>query len=269
MIAIELKEKIRRRELVVGFQQFSASPTITEIAGRAGFDFVMLCTEHGSAGFGTDLENLIRAADAVGIVPIVRVPDNQRYFTAKAIELGAKGVIVPRVKNEQDVTAAVQHTKYPYFGDRGFCPYNRAFMYNPQPGFMDRADEETLCIPILEEKEAFEHLEGILSVQGIDATVFGPGDLGVSLGLREKIQNLNLASLLDLKRNILEPYRRQWMALSKEKNMPMIEIPSDIEDAKRLIDEGIRIILSTLDEAWLFNVFSNYVESIRKLKKVA
>ena len=90
MKARELRQRVRNHEMVLGFQQFTPSPTITEIAGLSGFDFAWLCLEHGSTGLGTDLEHLIRACNAADMVPIVRITDIEHHIIQKSVEMGAK-----------------------------------------------------------------------------------------------------------------------------------------------------------------------------------
>jgi len=110
-----LKEKIRAGQVVVGTYLFIPSPTIMEILGYAGFDYVIIDTEHSPTGCldAQTLENIVRAADVSGVVPLVRLPERSRIMTQKALDAGAMGIEVPWVKTREDVENAVKDAKYP------------------------------------------------------------------------------------------------------------------------------------------------------------
>ena len=258
MKAKEFKEKMWNREVVLGFEQFIPSPNITEIAGLAGFDWVWLCIEHGTGGLGTDLENMIRAANAVDVVPIVRVTDNEHFIIMKALEMGAKGVMVPRIKTRAEMERAVESATLQ--GTRGMCPVSRAYWYGAEPMTMDEMDAQTIVIAIIEEKEAFDNLDDILQVKGLDCAFFGPGDLSVSLGLHTKVRAGDQEAL-----DTIESYRQRLITACRLHGVPMGASPATPQDALRLIDEGMTVLSGlSPDTGWLFRVLKEFTAPVKE-----
>lgn len=105
------------------------NPAMAEITGIAGFDFVILDTEHDPVGVET-MENLIRAADVAYIVPIVRVGENNSTDILKALDIGAQGIEIPHISTEDDALKAVKAAKFAPQGDRGVCRFVRAASYS-------------------------------------------------------------------------------------------------------------------------------------------
>ncbi|MBI4233897.1 MAG: hypothetical protein HY686_05590 [Chloroflexi bacterium] len=257
MKARELKEKMWDKEVVLGFQQFTPSPTITEIAGLAGFDWMWLCIEHGGAALGTDLENMIRAANAVDVVPLVRVSDNEHYIIMRSMELGAKGIILPRVKTREDVERAVDAATFG--GSRGICPVSRAHWYGAEPLPLRERDEETIVIALIEQKEAVDNLDEILQVKGLDCAFFGSADLSLSLGIWDRVQRRDEEAL-----GILDRCRQRWLAACRRHGVPMGQIPRDPDDAIRLINEGITVLGSSPDTGWFYRFLKGFTTPVKE-----
>lgn len=162
----------------------SIDPATTDIVAAAGFDFVVLDTEHGRLG-RVEVENHVRAADAGGIVPFVRIAENTPRWIQSMLDLGAQGVVVPHVNDALDAEAAVRASRYAPRGQRGMCPACRGGGWS-----LDRwrertgtADAEAMVIPIIESSRAVDNIVAILAVDGVDLVMFGPGDLSADMGL--------------------------------------------------------------------------------------
>lgn len=273
MNARELKEKIKRKELILGMQQFIPSPQITEIAGLAGFDWLWFCVEHGTSGFGTELENIMRAAENVGIVPFVRITDSTQYWMyQKAMEAGAKGIIAPRIRTKKDAEFAVKQVKWPggpYNGNHGICPAARRWRYGLdafRPGkedFIDRDEAETFVIPLLEDVEAVNNIDEICSVKGIDFIIFGPGDLGMSLGYWGRGKEMWKKG-----EKVVEELRLKVKKACDRSGVPYCGLCHTVEEANKLIDEGVYILNpGTVDTAFIEKTWEELLKGIRKLKK--
>ncbi len=97
---LDIKRALQNGEVLTGPFSLSGSPTLVETIGYAGFDFVIIDCQHGTTSpFGNELEQQIRAAYAADIAPVVRTADNDRGQILKAMDFGAKGVIVPRPRS--------------------------------------------------------------------------------------------------------------------------------------------------------------------------
>jgi 4-hydroxy-2-oxoheptanedioate aldolase len=179
-----LRRALQRGTPVFGPNLQIPSPELVEIIGLAGFDFVMLDGEHGTAL--SRLPELLIAGDAAGLPSIVRVPGHERSTLLPALELGTGGVQVPFVNTVDEARALVRETKFPPLGERGISMVTRAARY----GFVDgqryraAANRETLLIVQIETAEAAANAEAIAAVPGVDVIFIGPADLAQSLGHR-------------------------------------------------------------------------------------
>src|SRR4051812_25796626 len=177
-----LRRQLERGAPIFGPNLQIPSPDLVEIIGLAGFDFVILDGEHGSAF--TALPSLLRAAESAAITALVRVPSHERSVLIPPLELGAAGLQVPFVNTVEQVRFLVRETKYSPIGERGVSTVTRAARY----GFGDRgrylreANRETLLIVQIETREAAENAAAIAAVPGIDLLFIGPADLAQSYG---------------------------------------------------------------------------------------
>src|SRR5882672_7713594 len=108
----------------------TGSPALIEIIGQTGFDFVMIDTEHAPTNVRA-LEELIRTAELVGLIPYVRIADlHSEVDTRRAIEAGAEGLFLPLVQSVEDIDRVADFVFMPPKGRRGICPATRAANYN-------------------------------------------------------------------------------------------------------------------------------------------
>jgi len=182
-----VKLAIAEGKTAVGIGVQTGSPDMVEMAAAANFDFVYLDLEHGSFGFDTVI-HLIRAAEASGITPLVRVPDHTPSFIMRVLDAGAMGVIVPNVKSAaeaQSVVSAARYTLNSNGGSRGACPGTRATWHQVRDwqDFSIVSNKETSVWLLLESPEALQVVDEIVEVPGIDAIMLGPFDLAHALGL--------------------------------------------------------------------------------------
>jgi 4-hydroxy-2-oxoheptanedioate aldolase len=145
----------------------ATDPATTELAGWAGYDFVLIDGEHSPLDRLAVLSH-IRAAEAVGLVPIVRGLEKSGSFIQSMLDLGAAGVVLPKLETAEEARAAVAATRYAPHGTRGMCPANHDGQYN---------------IAIIETRKAVENIDEIVAVEGMDLIHFGPGDLSADMGL--------------------------------------------------------------------------------------
>lgn len=159
------------------------SPALIEMAGHAGFDFVVIDNEHGPAALETT-EHMIRAARCAGIVPIVRVSNANQQEILRTLDVGASGVQVPQVNTVEQAQLVASAAKYPPLGSRGVAFSTRAAGYGFFAGnpHVETSNAQTVVITHIETVEAVAALDGMLEVDGIDVIFIGPTDLSVSMG---------------------------------------------------------------------------------------
>ena len=259
MKALDFKEAMRTGKTLVGFQQFIPSPTLTEMAGYAGFDWVFLCTEHGSLTIGTELENLVRVAQGMEMTSIVRVTHNDYAILMRCLEAGANGVMVPRVRTRADVEQTVDWVKYPPMGTRGTCGWTRVYGYGTRPAPPERVNEETIVMLLMEQVEAFDNLDEILSVPGVDCAMFGAGDLSMELGIRPRMLEGDPEAL-----EILNGYRRRFVEACRRHGVAVADIIRDFAIVPDLAKEGVTVFASLPDTALIQKAMTTVVQETRQ-----
>lgn len=164
------------------WSQFASAEAV-DILAASGFAFTVIDTEHGYFGLETG-EALIRAADAGGLVPLLRVPANEPWMIMKALDAGAAAVVVPKISSPAEAEAAVRAGRYEPDGTRGACPCIRAADHFTRdwPAHVARAHRDTAVVPLIETAAAAGSFAEIVRVPGIGAVLFGPFDLSVALG---------------------------------------------------------------------------------------
>jgi 2-keto-3-deoxy-L-rhamnonate aldolase RhmA len=162
-----------------------SDPAIVEILGRTGYDFALLDAEHSPMG-PAELLPLVRAAQLVGITPLVRMADQSRSSAQKMMDIGMEGLVLPRVEKANDVAEVLSATRLPTEGGtRGYCPACHAIGYSRAgwAHYNEHIAAGQMVIPIIESAAAVRNIEEIVSVDGIDAVLFGPGDMAVDMGI--------------------------------------------------------------------------------------
>ena len=165
-------------------------PEFAVLLRAAGLDFFFVDTEHSPAGY-SEIQALCRSARSAGIVAMVRVPQNESYLITRALDVGAMGIVVPRVHSPQEAQSAVDFMKFAPAGRRGFGLRSiiTDFEWTNAPAEMVSANNETLTVLQIESKEGLASVEEIASVPQVDALMIGPYDLSISLGIAEEFQN--------------------------------------------------------------------------------
>ncbi len=178
-----VKEKIRNGQTVFGIYIGVTSPTMVELAGYAGFDFVRIDASHNAYDI-TAIVAMIRAAEASGVTPMVRL-DNDPHLIANVLEAGAMGLFIPDVSSPEKARSVVDAVHFAPMGDRGTYAASRITRYGAiSSGDYAKWSNEELLVGIqIESKEAADNLEKTLGVDGIDMIGSGRGDLANALGL--------------------------------------------------------------------------------------
>lgn len=177
-----------RQRILRGVCIYSGAARLAELAVRLGFETVWIEMEHGPADFAT-VESICMAIEAGDGIPAVRVPDGQRHHVLRALEVGARIVIVPMVNTAQQAQQLVEFGKFPPLGWRGYNLRSRGLKYgldeDPQTIFRN-ANTQTHLFAQIETMEAVRNLEEICKVPGLSGIFMGPGDLSASLGLNRR-----------------------------------------------------------------------------------
>jgi 4-hydroxy-2-oxoheptanedioate aldolase len=175
-----------------------ASAEVIDMLGAAGLDFTIVDCEHGAFGIET-AENLFRACDANGLVPIVRAPSPDPLFVGRALDSGAAAVLMPGITTAEQARAAVAAGRFAPEGTRGACPCVRAggHFITDWRGYVGAQERETGVMALVETAEGLANIEAISAVDGLLALVIGPFDLSVSLGMAGDYRHADVQTAID------------------------------------------------------------------------
>jgi 4-hydroxy-2-oxoheptanedioate aldolase len=184
-----LKQKLREGQEVFGLFCSTPSPVVVEMIGLAGYDFVIIDTEHVLINPET-IEHMIRAAEAVNLTALVRVPEADSGGILRALDGGAYGIVVPHIESKEQAEVIVKASRYFPQGERSLNGGRPGeFGKNSLLAYMNRANDEIMVIPMIESKQGVERIEEIASVEGIDMIMVGTADLSQSYGVPWQTQH--------------------------------------------------------------------------------
>ena len=151
---------------------------IVDYLGQFGLDGIWIECEHGAADW-RDIADWSRACDLWGLASLVRVPTAEPWYITRTFDNGASGIVVPHVNTQEQAERVVAAAKFAPLGARGMFPGRRAYGIDE---YFARANDETLVVVMIEEREAIANLADILTVPGIDVFFVAPADLAQSMG---------------------------------------------------------------------------------------
>ena len=186
-----IKEMLTAGQCIYGTSlEDCLEPEMPVILARAGLDFFFVDTEHCTADYA-QIQMLCRAAHAVGIVPLVRVAENRPELITRTLDVGAMGIIIPRIHSADGGRAAIDAMKFPPLGHRGFGLRSIITDLRGKCAAeeIESCNRETLAILMIESRQGLEQVEEIASLPGVDVLFIGPYDLTLSLGIVEQFEN--------------------------------------------------------------------------------
>ena len=184
------------RATPLGTWLMAAAPATAEALGYGGFDFLVVDMEHVPVEF-TDLAHILRAIGCTPADAVVRLAWNDQVLVKRALDAGARTVMLPFVQNAEEAKAAASFTRYPPHGIRGVAAVHRGSRFGTIPNYLKSANDDICTIVQLETPEAIERLPEIAAVEGIDALFVGPGDLSAAMGHIGDIAHPEVQTLIE------------------------------------------------------------------------
>jgi 4-hydroxy-2-oxoheptanedioate aldolase len=243
------RERFQSGQIVLGMTCSTMNPVATEIIGHAGFDFVIIDTEMMSINPET-VENMVRAAECSGTVPIVKLKDNNPVMISDALNSGAPACKVPHARSADDLKRAIDAAFFHPRGQRGLCTVSRANRYaqGRMADLIEWTNREAMVIPIIEDKVAVARIDELMAVEGIEVYDIGPVDLAHSYHLQPDrgFGNPEIAMALD---RILESARKHGKRVM---TVPVFGTELTPELCKeRLIDRGVNLVFYRTDSVMM------------------
>jgi len=248
-----IKAPVMAGQTVVGAMTFEFfSPGMSAILANAGCRFVFYDMEHTGLGFET-LKWLFSTCRGLPIEPMVRVPKGEYAWLARALDLGARGVMIPMVESADQARSIVQACRYPPVGRRGAgfgfaqCDY-----LGGDVGQKVRiANERTLVVAQIETERGLAAVEEIAAVDGIDVLWVGHFDLSNFMGMPAQFDN---PTFLQAMQHVADVARRHgkaagfmatdpaWVDRAKAMGYTMLAVGTDVsllaDATKRLVDHA-------------------------------
>ncbi len=229
---------------------------IIEILSRSGFDYVVIDAEHGP--FNTEsIETMIDTSNANDITPLVRIPEISRAQILKTLDIGAKGLIVPYIETVEEVKELIKHAKYAPLGSRGYCPSKTSIWATDEwaknaDEYMRHCNSEQLIIPQCETKGAYDHIEEIVCLEGVDGIFIGPLDLSIALG-----------TAFDLDSDVMKEAIQKILDICKKYNKYAFIFAGSIDKAKEYYELGFDSVAYSLDASLFMKASTDIVNLIK------
>ena len=246
-----LRRRLRESQPFLALFSIIAAPEIVELAAAAGFDGIILDTEHGS--YGTEhLPALILAARAGGIFPIMRVRCNDAALIGAALDAGASGVLVPQIGTPEEAARAIGAARFAPQGSRGANPWVRAGRYGFSPQWFETANSDAAVLLMIEGPGGMQSLDAILALPHLDGVFVGPVDLSHSLGVPGQITHTSV--------------RGAVVSVIQATNAADVNAgvfaPTEVE-AARWLDCGARFVAVGVDTAHIGKALQSLAQQVR------
>jgi len=175
------KHAIEAGKLQIGFWSILSSHVTVEILAGAGFDWLVLDTEHAPNELPMVYAQL-QACKGGTAQPVVRVPWNDMVTIKRFLDIGVQSLLIPYIETEDQARNAVSFTRYPPQGVRGYSAAPRASYFGRVKNYPHICESELCVLVQIETRRALDNIEAIAGIDGVDGVFIGPGDLSASLG---------------------------------------------------------------------------------------
>lgn len=220
------KARLASGQTQVGTFTGLANTALHEILAARGLDFLLVDLEHGEIGI-SDLAGILAATERAGAEALVRVPWNDRVWIKRAMDMGARSIMVPQVENAEEAAQAVSYMRYPPHGVRGVAHLNRGGRFGTVKDYLPTAFEEACLVVQMESEQAFGQLDAIVKVEGVDAVFLGPSDLAASMNLVGQNGHERVQAMLD-----------EAVAICRAAGKPVATVSGSPEQAASLFGKG-------------------------------
>ena len=250
-----MRARAERGEVQIGtWITMIRTPAILTLLQAAGLDFARIDMEHGAFSMETvaDMAALARALD---FPLVVRPPEGSREWITRLLDAGVPNLHVPQVDTPEQAVRVARAARYAPLGERGMYGFGPHTGYRSQPitEHMASTNAQVHVTVMLESRRAFERLDEIAAVPGIDALTLGPSDLAQDLGVLGTPDQH--AVIDDLRRRLVEAARRHGKAVAM--------LTDSVDGVRRMIALGATLVNYASDTAVLRSTYASVVASIR------
>jgi 2-keto-3-deoxy-L-rhamnonate aldolase RhmA len=250
-----LKQSLGEGRVAIGTWVFEFdTPGIARLVASAGADFVVFDMEH--SGFGMDsIRSLVSQSRAIDLTVLVRPAAGEYHLIAPLLDLGAGGVIVPKVETAAEARRVADSCRYYPEGHRGaaFSIAHDDFQPGEPAAKMKAANEAVVCCLLIETVTGVENIEEILAVAGVDLIWFGFLDLSLSMGIPGQFTHPDFKAAI-----------ARVLRACQARGTPCGILADQPESALERIRQGFHCISYSAD-LWLFQrALAEGIQSIRQ-----
>jgi len=190
MTGTQIRTALRSGDPVIATLVVSDSPHWLGMIEGLGLDFVFIDTEHIPLD-RPSLSWMCRSYAALGLPPMVRIPEPDPIAACCALDGGACGIVAPYVETANQVRALAGAVKYkPLKGVRLQTALDDPNSLEPElRQYLEQQNADHFLVVNIESRPALENLDAILAVDELDAVLIGPHDLSCSQGCPEDYEN--------------------------------------------------------------------------------
>lgn len=175
------RQKLLQRERLIGFWSSMTNSTTVEIAGLAGYDWLLLDGEHAPTSLPL-LAAQLQALNGAPVATVGRPAENNAVMIKQLLDLGFYNLLIPFVESAEDARRAVAATRYPPHGIRGVAGLHRSNRYGTVVDYNQTINDSIGVLLQIESLAGIEAFDGIIEVEGVDGIFIGPSDLSAALG---------------------------------------------------------------------------------------
>lgn len=252
--ALRLKKKLAAGEPTGGIWINLPSPAAAEIIAGAGYDWVMVDSEHCTFNPET-LMNILMAFNGSETVPLVRVAWNDHVLIKQVLDMGYNGIVVPQVNTAEEARRVVAACKYAPLGNRGWGPFRSGGYGRQRQGYASLANESVICIIQVEDaSEVDKHIDEIVRTPGIDGIWVGRNDMSCSIG-----------KPLDVDNPLVWNAVHKVFAAAKAANIPTGAAYEGLETVDKALELGCQWILLGRDSRFLVQAADGTLKAFKEV----
>ncbi|WP_028866196.1 HpcH/HpaI aldolase family protein [Psychromonas aquimarina] len=247
-----VKQKTAAKQEVFGILNSVPSAVITEMFAYAGYDFVILDTEHLFVTPET-LEHAVSAAKGLNLTVFVRVAHACPAAIGRALDAGAQGIVVARVSSLQEAQAAVQASYYPPLGRRGITGgKNTGFGILPLSEYISTANQQIMLTLMIENLEGLSALPEIVQLAGVDMILEGALDLSLAMGHQADFNHP------EVQQNI-----EQMALICRQADVAFCAVPRLPQQLSMWRERGVHTFLAGEDRGVMFKALKNHLSQLK------
>ena len=207
-------------------------PWLVELVGHIGFDCIWFDMEHRCFSL-PDLLSMTVACRGTGMEAMARIVKDGYPSVMKPLESGATGVMIPHCKTAEEVKRYLDWAKFPPQGKRGFdnAGPDADYLMADISEYVREINQETFFVVQIEDREAIDHLEEIIALDGVDVVFVGPADLSLSFGVFPQTGHPLIMEVVEKVAALTAKYGKWW-------GMPF----GTVEQGMELVEKGARFL---------------------------